>query len=126
MQTFSRIWGTEVKPLAEACLIDNKLVELLTRGNEYTPTEAEIEYLNTIAEKYADVPGIAYIYDMILKVEHALADNKKEAAMLAITHVYKVLNSPSYFQNVFNSDENNEEWKTRKALRDGLYKLIYA
>ena len=23
------------------------------------------------------------------------------------------------------SDENNEEWKTRAALRDGLYKLIH-
>jgi len=125
MQTFSKIWSTEVKPLAEACLIDNKLVELLIKGDSYQPTESEMEYLNTIAEKYVDVPGIPYIYDMIVKVEHALADNRKESALFAITHVYTVLNSPSYFQNVFNSDENNEEWKTRKSLRDGLYKLLY-
>lgn len=126
MQIFSKIWSTEVKPLAEACLIDDKIVQLLTKGEDYQPTESEMEYLNNIANKYKDVPGIPYIYDMIIKVEHALADNKKDLAMLAITHVYTVLNSPSYFQRVFNSDENNEEWQTRKALRDGLSKLIYA
>lgn len=62
---------------------------------------------------------------MICKVEHALANDRNWVANLAITQVYEVLNSPSYFQNVFHGDENDEEWKTRAALRDGLYKLMY-
>ena len=63
---------------------------------------------------------------MIQKVEHALADDRRHAADLAISRVYEVLNSPTYFENVFQSNENDEEWKTRAALRDGLYKLMYA
>ena len=47
-------------------------------------------------------------------------------AKYAVAEVYEVLNRPSYFKNVFKNDENNEEWKTRAALREGLYRLMNA
>lgn len=65
------------------------------------------------------------ISNMIWQVEHALADGREVIANLAIAEVYSVLSSPSYFQNVFLGNENDEEWKTRAALRDGLYKIIH-
>lgn len=63
---------------------------------------------------------------MIWRVEHALAEGRTALAELAVAEIYAVLTRPSYFQTVFLSDENDDEWKTRVALRDGLYKLMYA
>lgn len=79
-----------------------------------------------MSKKYKDLYGMYYISNMISKVEHALADGRKSAVEFAVCMVYEVLNRPSYFQNVFDGDANNEEWKTRVALRDGLYKLMSA
>lgn len=125
MQKFSKIWDTEVKPLAEACIKEPEFIKLANKGENYEPTEKEKAYLKDIAEKYKDIYGMLYISDMIEKVEHALADGRKSAADLAIFKVYEVLNRPSYFENVFQSNENDEEWKTRAALRDALYNLMY-
>jgi len=119
MTIFSKIWDTEVKKLAEACIAEPELVRLMFQGEGYEPNEKEKEYLKSIEGKYKDTYGMYYISDMIWRVEHALAG-------LAIAQVYDVLNCPSYFQNVFNGNENDEEWKTRAALRDGLYKLMHA
>lgn len=124
MTTFSKIWDTEVKKLAEACVTEPEFVRLMCQGDGYEPTEKEKEYLKSIKGKYKDIYGIYYISDMIWKVEHAIADARKCMAILAISQVYEILNRPSYFQNVFNGNENDEEWKTRAALRDGLYKLM--
>lgn len=126
MTTFSKIWDTEVKKLAEACVTEPELVRLMCQGDGYEPTEKEKEYLKSIKEKYKDIYGMYCISDMIWQVEHAIADARKSMAVLAISQVYEVLNRPSYFQNVFNGNENDEEWKTRAALRDGLYKLMCA
>lgn len=126
MSTFSKIWDTEVKQLAEACVTEKKLVELMSKDKSYNPNEEEKEYMKRMSGKYKDIAGMYYISDMIWRVEHALADGRKEIAKLAITQVYDVLNRPSYFQNVFKENENDEEWKTRLALRDGLKKLLYA
>ena len=126
MTAFSKIWGTEVKKLAQACVTEPELVRLMNQDEGYKPSKEEKEYLKGISKKYKDVYGMYYISNMIWKVEHALADGKKEVAGLAIAQVYEVLNRPSYFQNVFQGNENDEEWKTRKALRDGLYKLMCA
>lgn len=126
MTTFSKIWDTEVKQLAQACVTEPELVRLMSQSEGYEPSKEEKEYLEKIAGKYKDTYGMYYISDMIWKVEHALADGRKSIADLAIAQVYEVLNRPSYFQNVFLGNENDEEWKTRAALRDGLYKLMYA
>lgn len=125
MTTFSKIWDTEVKPLAKACVAEPELVRLMSQGKGYEPSQEEKEYLESISGKYKDTYGMYYISNMIWKVEHALADGIKAVAELAIIQVYEVLNRPSYFQNVFLGNENDEEWKTRAALRDGLYKLIH-
>ena len=126
MKTFSKIWNTEVKQLAEACVTENELIRLMSQSEGYEPTKAEKEYLQSLSGKYKDIYGMYCISDMICKVEHALADGRIAGAELVIAQVYEVLNRPSYFQNVFLSNENDEEWKTRVALRDGLYKLMYA
>ena len=126
MTTFSKIWDTEVKKLAEACVTEPELVRLMRMGEGYEPNEEEKEYLKSISGKYKDTYGMYYISDMIWRVEHALAEAREDMARLAIAHVYDVLNSTSYFQNVFKGNENDEEWQTRAVLRDGLYKLIYA
>ena len=77
-----------------------------------------------MSEKYKDIYGMYYISDMIWRVEHALADGRQSMARLAIAQIYAVLNRPSYFQDVFNSNEDDEEWKQRAALRDGLRKIM--
>lgn len=122
--TFSEIWYTEVKNLAEACVTEPKLVQLMNIGESYEPNEEEKEYLKSMEKKYKDIYGMCYISDMIRRVEHALADAREAIAGLEIMQVYEVLDRPSYFQNVFNGNENDKEWKTRATLRDGLYKLI--
>lgn len=126
MTTFSKIWDTEVKALAKACVTEPKLVRLLSQSKGYKFSKEEKEFLASMSGKYKDPYGMYYISDMIWRVEHALADGRTAAAKLVISEVYSVLNAPSYFQNLFLSDESNEEWKTRAALRDGLYKLMSA
>ena len=93
-------------------------------GEDYEPTEEEKQYLKSIEGKYKDIYGMYYITDKAWQIEHALKDGREAIAILSITKIYEVLNSASYFQNVFHGDENDEEWKTRAALRDGLSKLI--
>ena len=124
MTTFSKIWDTEVKQLANACVTEPKLVQLLSRDESYEPTRKDKEYLESLSGKYKDLYGMYSISDMIWRVDHALADGNINTAELAVRLVYVVLNSSSYFNSVFDGDENNEEWKSRKALRDGLHKLI--
>lgn len=126
MTTFSRIWDTEVKKLAEACVTEPELIRLMCKSETYKPTKKEKEYLKSIERKYKDIYGMYYISNMIWEVEHALADGRKESAKVAISFVYETLSSESYFENVFHGNANDEEWKTRAALRDGLYKLLYA
>lgn len=126
MTTFSTIWDTEVKKLAEACVAEPKLVQIMSKGDDYEPSKEEKEYLESVLEKYKDPYGMYCISDMIWRVEHALADDRTVIAKLAVAEVYEVLNRPSYFEDVFQNDENNEEWKTRVALRGGIYKLMNA
>ena len=126
MTTFSKIWDTEVKKLAEACVTEPELVRLMSKGEGYEPNEGEKRYLESIKGKYKDIYGMYYISDMIWQVEYALKYEREEAARFSIVRIYEVLNSPSYFQNVFKGNEDDEEWKNRAALRDGLYKLIHA
>lgn len=123
--SFAQVWDNEVKKLAQACVTEPKLVTLMQKGDDYKPNQEEEAYLKEISEKgYKDIYGMYYISDMIWRIEHALADGRESLARLAAADVYAVLNGSTYFVNVFNSDESNEEWKTRKALRDGLDKLI--
>ena len=125
MSVFSEIWDTQVKQLAEACVTEKRLVELMSKDKSYNPNKEEKEYMKKISGKYKDIAGMYYISDMIWRVEHALADDRSEHAKLAIAQVYDVLNRPSYFHDVFKENEDDEEWKTRAALRDGLKKLLY-
>ena len=125
MTTFSEIWDSEVKALAKACITEPKLVSLMNQSEDYETSKEEKEYLESISGKYKDAYGMYYISNMIWKVEHALADNRTELARIAIYPVYSVLDKPSYFEKVFLKNEDDEEWKKRKALRDGLYKLLH-
>lgn len=125
MTTFSNLWDTEVKQLAQDCVTEPKLIQLMCKGDSYKPTDEEKEYLKEVSEKkYKDIYGMYFISNMIWQVEHALADGRQPLAGLAIAQIYEVLNRPSYFQNVFNENEDDEEWKKRAALRDGLCKLL--
>ena len=124
MTTFSNLWDSEVKQLAHACVTEPKLIGLMCKGDSYEPTDEEKKYLKEMSEKYKDIYGMYYISDMIWRVEHALADGRQSMARLAIAQIYAVLNRPSYFQDVFNSNEDDEEWKQRAALRDGLRKIM--
>ena len=124
MTAFSKIWDTEVKPLAEACVTEPEFIRLMNQGEGYEPSKEEKEYLESISVKYKDLYGMYRISEMIGEIEHAFADGRSARAELAAIKAYEVLNSPSYFQRVFHSDENDEEWKGRAALRDGLYKLL--
>ena len=98
----------------------------MVQSENYEPTKEEYEYLASLSEKYKDLYGMYNISEMISRVDHALKDDKTAIAKIAIIDVYYVLNRPSYFHNVFLSDETDEEWKTRVALRNGLYKLLNA
>ena len=48
MTTFSKIWDTEVKPLAKACVTEPELVRLMSQSKDYEPTQEEKEYLESI------------------------------------------------------------------------------
>ena len=124
MTRFSSLWDTEVRQLAQNCVTEPKLIELMCKANSYKATDEEKEYLKEMSAKYKDIYGMYYISDMIGKVEHALADGREPLAKLAVTNVYSVLSRPSYFQNLFDENEDDEEWKVRKALCDGLRKLL--
>lgn len=120
---FSKVWNDEVKALAEACIEEPRLVELLKRNESCPPNEEEREYMKTMRQKYKDMYGMYYISQMVDKVEQALSDKHEARAILACCNTYCVLSDEVYFRRVFNSDENSEEWKKREALRDGLKKI---
>lgn len=126
MTEFSKIWDTEVKQLAKACMTDPEFVRIIWKNQYDKLTQEEEEYLKSISEKYKDPYGMFYISHMIWRIEHDLADGRLPMARLAAAEVYEVLNDPGYFQNLFEVNENDEEWKTRAALRDGLCKLIHS
>lgn len=124
MSVFSEKWDREVKQLAQNCVTDPKLIQLMGKGENYMPTEAEKTYFEEAIKKYKDPYGMFYISNMIWEVEHALADGKEDLAKLAIEGVFSTLNSESYFKNVFKEDTSSDEYKTRVILRDGLRKLL--
>lgn len=124
MSEFSKIWDNEVKALAEACVTEPKLVNLMLQGEGYKPTGEEKAYLQEISGKYYDPYGMFYISDLIWRIEHALADNREWQAGIALMNVYSALTSPDYLPNVFKGNDTCEEWKSRMALRDGLKKLM--
>ena len=65
MSVFSEIWDTQVKQLAEACVTEKRLVELMSKDKSYNPNEEEKEYMKKISGKYKDIAGMYYISDMI-------------------------------------------------------------
>ena len=65
MTTFSTIWDTEVKKLAEACVTVPELVRLMGQSDDYEPSKEEKEYLESISKKYKDPYGMFYISEMI-------------------------------------------------------------
>lgn len=97
MTEFSKKWNTEVKALAKDCVPEPRLMEIFSKGNNYELSEEEKEYIKSISNKYKDIFGMYHIYNMIWQVEHALADGRQEIAIIALTNVYEVINSPSYF-----------------------------
>ena len=123
-QSFSIIWDTEVKKLAQACVKEPKWVSLMMQDEDYKLTAEENEYVESMSKKYKDPAGMFYISELIWKVEHALADGRDCQAQIPILNVYSSLNSPDYLTKVFKGDNTGEEWKSMMALKEGLKKLI--
>ncbi len=125
MSTFSEVWFSEVRPLAEACIPDHELIRILCRqGSNHPLNSSEIAYLKNTRGKYKDVEGMYFISDMIWRVEHSLASSREKMAKLCAMNVYSLLVAPDYCKKVFNGDEENQEWKSRKNLLCGLKKLL--
>jgi len=124
MTEFIKLWDGEVKDLAKACVPEPRMVEIMSRPEGDKPTEEEQTYIKEVLNKYKDIHGMYYISRMIWKIEHALADGREEHAKFAAVQVQSVLNSPTYIPNVFKNDLEDEECKTRIALRDGLKRLL--
>ena len=125
MSTFSEIWFSEVRPLAEACISDPELVRIMCHhysGHPLNPSERE--YLRSTKDRYQDVYGMYFISDMVWRVENSLSNSRENMARLCALNVYSLLEAPNYCKNVFNGDEENEEWKSRKNLLRGLIKLL--
>ena len=128
MSQFSDLWDHEVKQLADACTPERRWIELCLKGDNYQPTDEEKQYVTELDKKYKDLWGQFYISQMAWRIEHGLMDQGRTlpAAMISIEEVLETLTSDSYFQNVFKGNAEDEEWKTRAALRDGLKKLKFA
>ena len=122
--TFAELWDTKVKQLAQACIQEQQFVELARKEEGYIPTVDEQAYLNEVQVKYKDLYGMYYISNMCWHIEHALFDGRIPAAKVAIINIVTTLDSPSYFHNVFGGNPDDEEWKTRDALRKGLHELL--
>ena len=125
MSAFSKFWEREVKSLAEACVTEPDLVRLMDQDENYSPTQKEKEYLREVFRKYKDPYGMCCISHMISKVTCALEDKKTFVAKQAVTEIYEVLKSPSYFQEVFSGEMNNKEWENILILKNGLNKLLH-
>ena len=95
MSAFSKLWDNEVKALANACVTEPKLVELVMKGGTYEPTKEEKAYWEEVGEKYLDPCGMYYISDLIWRVEHALADDREWQAKIAL-----LMSIPLYLQTV--------------------------
>lgn len=124
MTKFTKLWDGEIKELAKACIPEPRIVEIMSKQEDYKPTEEEQMYIKDVLVKYKDIHGMYHISQMIWRIEHALADGREEHAKFAVVQVYSVLNSPTYIPNVFKNDLEDEECKTRIALRDGLKQLL--
>ena len=119
MTKFTKLWDEE-----KACVREPRLVEIMGKPEEYEPTAEEQAYIKDVLSKYKDVHGMYHISHMIWRIEHELADGREESAKFAVVQVLSVLNSPTYIPNVFKNDLEDEECKTRIALRDGLKRLL--
>ena len=124
MSIFSELWDNQVKELIESCITEPELVCLICVSESYVFNENEKEYLKEVVNKCKDPYGRFYVSDMIYKVEHALADRRKAMAGIAIMQVYNNINSDTYLKNVFNGDDENDEYKRTILLRDEFGKLI--
>ena len=65
-----------------------------------------------------------YISEMIRKVDDDLAENREARAILEVNYVYRILNNQKYFNDVFGGNKDNEEWKKRVALKNGIERLF--
>jgi len=124
MTTFSEIWSTDVKPLASACVEEARIVQLIGLGENYKPNQEEKEYINSVSGMYKDCYGMYYISEMIRKVDDDLAENREAQAILEVNYVYRILNNQKYFNDVFGGNKDNEEWKKRVALKNGIERLF--
>lgn len=124
MTSFSSIWDSEVKKLAQASITEPKLVRLMLQPANYVPTQEEEEYLETVGDKCKDPYGMVFILAMMSEIEYYLAGGKEKLARDSAKEVYDELASPDYMSAFFEDDMSSDEAKTRIALRDGLKKLI--
>ena len=119
------IAGIGVTSFGETFVMTDENGKPLHTAMLYTDPRGE-EECKALTEKFgarelAGITGLRAhqmysISKMIDTVEQALADHQEARAIIACNNVYVVLDSNEYFKHVFNGDENNEEWKKRKAL----------
>ena len=124
MQTFFEIWNSEVRKLAEACITEPRLIEIMSKGEDYKKTKDENEYFENLKKQYKDIRGMYCIWNMIFAVDYFLTHSNEKGALNQIENVYSVLISRNYLKNIFNDNQESTEWKSRAALRDGLEKIL--
>lgn len=113
---FSKLWKNEVRNLAVNCITEPDALQIISQEG------ASPENLQDIHCK--DLFGMFSIANMIYEIDHAIEHERYEVLLILVRETYDILSNPTYFKDIFNEDEKDEEWQTRKELRDGLLKLL--
>lgn len=117
---FSRMWDKEVKALAQACVTEPRLVQII--GSNCEPTAEEKEYLDSL--DCHDPYGMFYISDMIWRVEHALADGRDAIAKMAVANIYQVISGKDYCSHLFDGNSECAEYQRIYKLKVALGELL--
>ena len=117
MWDFEKLWNNEVRNLAVQCITEPEALQLITKGGP--SSSKDLKNINC-----KDLAGMFSIANMIYEIDHALEHNRHAILVILVRETYDIINNPNYFKDIINEDENDEEWKTRKALRDGLHNLL--
>ena len=124
MTEFAKRWREKIKPLVDACVPDQRAIEIigLEEGDGLMPEE--VQYLEWLSKKHKDLYGTYRIWVMNRLVEEAIEDEQESDAKNFIVEILNTLEDHEYFNNIFGGDDNNDEWKKLVALRKGLRSVL--
>ena len=110
---FEDYWDMEVKPLALKCCEKAGLISQLEKAT----TDAEKEAIRNemVSAGIKDWHTLWYIRQMMIYVEHDLADNRPPG--IRMFQVHGCLNDEDYYRNVFQGQENEEAKNYRELGR---------